>query len=94
MNNSKEVEHGEGVIVSKFGGEGTGFKSMKDVKWKNDEDVTLIVEGERMFVYRRFVEYVGQEGKGRFLNFRPQNIIQRRGGDMEMLVLVPPRGQG
>ena len=89
MNNFKEVKHGEGVIVSKFGGEGTGFKSMKDVKWKNDEDVTLIVEGERMFV-----EYVGQEGKRRFLNFRPQNIIQRRGGDMEMLVLVPPRGQG
>ena len=75
--------------MSKFGGEGTGFKSMKDVKWKNDEDVTLIVEGERMFV-----EYVGQEGKRRLLNFRPQNIIQRRGGDMEMLVLVPPRGQG
>ena len=42
----KEIEHGEGVIVSKFGGEGTGFKSMKDVNWQNDEDVTLIVKGE------------------------------------------------
>ena len=41
--------------MSKFGGEGTGFKSMKDVKWKNDEDVTLIVEGERLFVPKRFV---------------------------------------
>ena len=45
-NISKEVEHGEGVIVSKFGGEGTGFKSMKDVNWKNNEDVTIIVKGE------------------------------------------------
>ena len=32
--------------MSKFGGEGTGFKSMKDVNWKNDEDVTLTVKGE------------------------------------------------
>ena len=32
--------------MSKFGGEGTGFKSMKDVNWKNNEDVTLIVKGE------------------------------------------------
>ena len=32
--------------MSKFGGEGTGFKSMKDVHWKNDEDVTIIVKGE------------------------------------------------
>lgn len=44
----KEVEHGEGVIVSKFGGEGTGFKSMKDVNWKNNEDVTLIVKGHKI----------------------------------------------
>ena len=45
-NKLKEVENGTGVIVSKFGGEGTGFKSMKDVEWKNNEDVTLIVKGE------------------------------------------------
>ena len=32
--------------MSKFGGEGTGFKSMKDVNWKNNEDVTLTVKGE------------------------------------------------
>ena len=32
--------------MSKFGGEGTGFKSMKDVNWKNNEDVTIIVKGE------------------------------------------------
>ena len=32
--------------MSKFGGEGTGFKSMKDVMWKNNEVVTLIVKGE------------------------------------------------
>ena len=42
----KEVENGTGVIVSKFGGEGTGFKSMKDVMWKNNEVVTLIVKGK------------------------------------------------
>ena len=46
LNLFKEIDHGEGVIVSKFGGEGTGFKSMKDVEWKNNEDVTLIVKGE------------------------------------------------
>ena len=46
LNLFKEVDHGEGVVVSKFGGEGTGFKSMKDVEWKNNEDVTLIVKGE------------------------------------------------
>ena len=32
--------------MSKFGGEGTGFKSMKDVNWKNNEDVALIVQGD------------------------------------------------
>ena len=46
MSHLKEVENGKGVIVSKFGGEGAGFKSMKDVEWKNNEDVTLIVKGE------------------------------------------------
>ena len=52
--------------MSKFGGEGTGFKSMKDVNWKNNEDVTLTVKGEIGWLVRNvswptdvFAHYLG-----------------------------------
>ena len=41
-----EVSNGEGVKVSRFGGEGTGLKAIKyNFPWKENKDVTFIVEG-------------------------------------------------
>lgn len=42
----EELDHGEGVEVSEFGGEGTGLKSMKDFAWKEGEEVTFVIEGK------------------------------------------------
>ena len=42
----EEVRSGDGVTVSRFGGEGTGLKSIKeDFPWKENEDVTVRVQG-------------------------------------------------
>ena len=42
----KEVQKGTDVQVSEFGGEGTGMKSIKVVPWKDNEDVTMTLNGE------------------------------------------------
>ena len=44
----KEVQAGTDVKISSFGGEGTGMKSIKEVPWKDNEDVTLTVKGKRV----------------------------------------------
>ena len=41
----KEVSNGRSVTVSRFGNEGTGLKSMRDLPWKENEDVTFRVKG-------------------------------------------------
>ena len=41
----QKISSGPGVIVSPFSGEGTGLKSMKDFDWKENEDITFIVDG-------------------------------------------------
>lgn len=43
----EEVESGEGVAVSEFGGEGTGLKSMLDFDWREGKPVTFTVTGQR-----------------------------------------------
>ena len=45
-NSVEEVDHGDGVVVTEFGGEGTGLKSMKDFQWKEGEEVTFTIEGK------------------------------------------------
>ena len=37
------IEAGSGVQVSKFGNEGTGLKSIKDIGWVKDQQVTFKV---------------------------------------------------
>ena len=44
----KEVQAGTDVKVSQFGGEGTGMKSIKVVPWKDNEDVTMTLNGKRV----------------------------------------------
>ena len=44
----QEVEHGDGVTVDDFGGEGTGMRSTKSVDWVEDEDVALRIEGVKV----------------------------------------------
>ena len=43
----KEVEHGNGVAISSFGGEGTGMKAMKEIQWERHQKVTFRVSGVR-----------------------------------------------
>ena len=40
------VDSGPGVEVSKFGGEGTGLKSMRDLDWTENSTVTFRVRGK------------------------------------------------
>jgi hypothetical protein len=42
----EEVRHGPGVLVSTFGGEGTGLKAMAACAWREGELVTFSVSGE------------------------------------------------
>ncbi len=44
----QEVEKGEGVTVTAFGGEGTGLKSMRDLDWREGVSVTFRVTGKRV----------------------------------------------
>lgn len=46
-NDVEILDHGPGVEVSEFGGEGEGLKSMMDFDWKEDEEITFIVKGTR-----------------------------------------------
>jgi len=39
------ISSGKDVIIDDFGGEGTGLKSMKEVSWKEGEEITLKVSG-------------------------------------------------
>lgn len=48
-NNVRVIEHGPGVQVESFGGEGTGQKSMKEVPWKENDKVTLRVTGQKVY---------------------------------------------
>lgn len=44
-NSVREIEHGDGVSVTSFGGEGTGMKAMKEVNWQPDQKITFRVAG-------------------------------------------------
>lgn len=48
-NNVREIEHGPGVHVQTFGGEGTGMKSMKEINWKDNQKVTFRVSGKKVY---------------------------------------------
>jgi len=41
-----EVRHGPGMLISTFGGEGTGLKAMAACAWRAGEPVTFSVSGE------------------------------------------------
>ena len=45
------MESGPGVEVSKFGGEGTGLKAMKDLDWDEDTLITFRVRGKLIDEY-------------------------------------------
>ena len=59
-----KVDHGKGVKVSEFGGEGTGLKSMRDFNWKEGQDIKFTVEGRRVnSVVKRAINAVKRTGK-------------------------------
>ena len=41
-NSVREIEHGPGVRVQTFGGEGTGMKSMKQINWTENQKVMYL----------------------------------------------------
>lgn len=46
-NKVEAEQHGDKVVVTPFGGEGTGMKSMKDIDWRDNENVELRISGEK-----------------------------------------------
>ena len=40
------ISKGKEVKVSEFGGEGTGLKSMKQIKWEKNQRIQFVVEGQ------------------------------------------------
>lgn len=56
---AKLVSHGEGVVVERFGGEGTGGKSMRRFDWREGEVIrTLVVERKDGEDFRRIAGYI------------------------------------
>ena len=63
------ISKGRNVEDSKFGGEGTGLKSMKDINWKIGQKIQFIVEG----LYNSKIDgwavkcHIKQDGKTHFM---------------------------
>lgn len=58
------VQRGEGVMTTRFGGEGTGGKSMRRFDWKEGEVIkTLVVEHEDGPEFRQIAGYIFDPAK-------------------------------
>ena len=61
--NVELVHTGPGVRVEKFRSEGTGFKSIRDVHWREEEVITFWVKGEDPLDMLEHKNYMVQDEK-------------------------------